>query len=97
MGLYIETQQQEFIASLRQATQHTLLIGSFLGECIVAKYGAKWFITEDGKPRLELSAADTVHLLDPFGKVAKCIQNRTEDNLAFYFAEFIPSVIKASR
>jgi hypothetical protein len=73
------------------------LIGSFLGECIVAKYGAKWVITKDGRAHLELSAAKTLHFLDPFGKVAKRIENGSEDNLAFYFAEFIPQVIKAAR
>jgi Domain of unknown function (DUF3806) len=72
------------------------LIGSFLGECIVARYGAKWIVAENGKARLELRVAKTVHFLDPFGKVAKRIENGAEDNLAFYFAEFIPQVIKAS-
>jgi hypothetical protein len=43
-----------------------------------------------------LRVAKTVHFLDPFGKVAKRIENGAEDNLAFYFAEFIPQVIKAS-
>jgi hypothetical protein len=86
-------------ATTTDATKQKLmnLIGSFLGECIVAKYGAEWTITKEGGPRLTLSAAGTLHFLDPFGKVAKRIQNGSEDNLAFYFAEFIPHVINASR
>jgi hypothetical protein len=73
------------------------LIGSFLGECIVAKYGAQWSFEKEGGARLVLRAGGSVHFLDPFGKVAKRIQNGPEDNIAFYFAEFIPHVIKASR
>ena len=35
--------------------------------------------------------------LDPFGKIAKRIVNGSEDNPVYYFADFIPHVIKASR
>ena len=72
------------------------LVGSFLGECIVANYGAKWTITDDGQVRMTLSPKKTVHFLDPFGKVAKRIQNGPEDSLAAYFSGLIPHVIKVS-
>ena len=85
-------------ASTTDATKQRLmnLIGSFLGECIVAKYGAKWVIAKDGKPHLQLQPAKTLHFLDPFGKVAKRIENGSEDNLSAYFAQLIPHVIKVS-
>ncbi len=85
-------------SSTTDATKENLmnLIGSFLGECIVAKYGAEWSIAEGGKPRLTLQHAGTVHILDPFGKVAKRIMNGSEDNIAIYFADFIPHVLKSS-
>ncbi len=85
-------------ASTSDATKEKLMnmIGSFLGECIVAKYGAKWVISPDGKPHLELKPAKTLHLLDPFGEVAKRIQNGSEDNLEVYFAQLIPHVMSAS-
>ena len=86
-------------AATTDATKEKLmnLIGSFLGECIVAKYRANWVIADDGKVHMELKPGKTLHFLDPFGKVAKRIVNGPEDNLAAYFADFIPKVIKASR
>jgi len=81
------------------ATKENLmnLIGSFLGECIAAKYGARWMVSDDGDVRMVLKAGGTTHFLNPFGKVEKRIENGPEDNLTAYFAGFIPHVLKASR
>jgi hypothetical protein len=71
------------------------LVGSFLGECIISEYGAKWNVLQN-QPSLSLQTAGTTHFLNPFAKVAKRIENGSEDNISFYFSEFIPTVMKAS-
>jgi hypothetical protein len=68
------------------------LLGAYLGECIVATYGGEWCVAEESLTIL-IRTDTRLHLLKPFHKVYKRIVNGHEDDLAFYFTEFIPRVL----
>ncbi|MFL6659122.1 MAG: hypothetical protein ACJ8GW_13675 [Massilia sp.] len=74
------------------------LLGAFLGECIVAHYGAEWKVDRKGMASLVvMSKSGELNILDPFGKLGKRIANGNVDNLSVYFQEFIPYVISSDR
>jgi len=74
------------------------LLGAFLGQAIVAVYQGAWQFDAQGRPSLSILGQDgRVHLLDPYAKVAKRIENGNADNLAFYFQQQIPQALAAPR
>ena len=66
--------------------------GCFLGEAIIATYGGKW-IEMDGGLMVQIEQGDQFHALTPHGKIEKRIMNGEEDNIKFYFGEFIPAIL----
>lgn len=65
------------------------VFGSFLGECIVRCYGGTWKQNEEGWG----VAFDDDNVAFPFVKVAKQIDNGSEDSIASFFT-VIPLVFK---
>jgi hypothetical protein len=72
--------------------QFVSLLGSYLGEAILATYGGEW-VELDGGLVIHIQRGDEVIMLQPFGKVHDRIMNGNEDNIEFYFAEFIPKTL----
>jgi hypothetical protein len=67
-------------------------VGSYLGEAILAAYGGKW-VELDGGLVIHIEHGERISMLQPYGKVHDRIMNGDEDNLEFYFAEFIPKTL----
>jgi hypothetical protein len=68
------------------------LFGSFLGECIISKYGGSWVETKDGL-HIEISANEKMNIVLPFHKVAKRIQFGETESLAAYFRDLLPTAL----
>ena len=67
----------------------TSVFGSFLGECIVRCYGGTWKHHDEGWSVV----FDDDNVAFPFAKVAKQIDNGSEDSIASFF-RVIPIVFK---
>jgi hypothetical protein len=65
----------------------TNVFGSFLGECVIRRYGGSW-TNRDG---VWCVAFDEANAAYPFAKVAKQIDNGVEDSIGSFFRA-IPAV-----
>jgi hypothetical protein len=79
-------------ASPLSINKYVHLFGSYLGECILANYGGEWQESPQGLA-IFIRTKTQAHWLQPFHKVYKRITNGNEDNLGFYFSNFIPQVL----
>jgi len=72
--------------------KYVSLLGAFLGETLVACYGGQWIET-DGFPIIQVERGESIHAIQPFGKVEKRIINGETESLAFFFKDFIPAIL----
>jgi hypothetical protein len=91
---FLGRQEAVVKASEDSVNKFVSLLGAYLGECIIAAHGGEWQESPEGLAVL-IRTKTKMHLLKPFHKVYKRIVNGDEDNLEFYFAEFIPQVLAA--
>ena len=92
LDTFVDRQGASFRASEQNAERIISLLGSFLGEAIIATYGGDWQQTEQGLS-LSIQAGGQFHILQPFQKVQKRLANGPEDSLHFYFATFLPQIL----
>lgn len=76
---YIEKNRADW--SPETAERLSVVLGSFLGECICRNYGGEWRETEHGFG----VAFDGGNAAYPFNKVAKQIKNGSEDSIASFY------------
>jgi hypothetical protein len=79
-------------ASEASVNKFVSLLGAYLGECIIAKYGGEWQESPQGL-FISIRTGKQCHILQPFHKVYKRIVDGTEDSLGSYFTDFIPRVM----
>jgi hypothetical protein len=89
---FLDRQRAIVTASEVSINKFVHLLGAYLGECIIAKYGGQWIESSEGLA-IHIRTPTHLHVLQPFHKVHQRIVNGAEDNLRFYFAEFIPQVL----
>jgi len=54
--------------------------GAYLGEAIIKRHGGKWSFADGAAPQV-LIERNGIHIINPFGKVAKRVANGHEDHL----------------
>jgi hypothetical protein len=91
---FIDRQGESFRGSEQSTNKIVSLLGAFLGEAIIGRYGGEWQQTSDGIS-LRVPAGGQLHVLQPFHKVHKRLMNGPEDSLHYYFATFLPQVFSA--
>jgi hypothetical protein len=89
---FLDRQADVVKASEGSVNKFVSLLGAYLGECIIAKYGGEWQESPQGL-FIRIRSGKQHCILQPFQKVYKRIANGTEDNLASYFTHFIPQVL----
>jgi hypothetical protein len=89
---FLERQGASVKASALSVNKFVHLLGAYLGECIIANYGGEWQESPQGAA-VFIRTKTQAHWLLPFHKVYERITNGSEDNLRFYFSEFIPRVL----
>jgi hypothetical protein len=89
---FLERQAALVTDSEASINKFVSLIGAYLGECIIAKYGGEWQESGQGVS-IVIKTDSQHHFLQPFHKVYKRISNGMEDSLGVYFTEFIPHVL----
>jgi len=89
---FLQRQEAMVRASDASINKFVGLLGAYLGEAIIAKYGGEWQEKPNGIG-IEIRTGSHVHFLQPFHKVHKRIVNGIEENLHAYFNQFIPAVI----
>jgi len=77
---YIERNRERWDEAKRASLSN--MLGSFLGECIRAKYGGIWEMTENG---LSISFDDGNGVF-PFNKINKHIANGSDDSIASFYS-----------
>jgi hypothetical protein len=92
LDTFIDRQGESFRASEQSTDRIVSLLGSFLGEAIIATYGGDWQQSDTGLC-IVVQSGGQVHLTQPFHKVHKRLINGQEDSLHFYFATFLPQVL----
>ncbi|HEY4259388.1 MAG TPA: hypothetical protein VGM98_04485, partial [Schlesneria sp.] len=68
------------------------LLGSYLGECIIANYGGEWDRSPNGMA-VVIHTPTRVRQFHPFEKVYKRITEVTDHSLAVYFSKLIPEAL----
>jgi hypothetical protein len=92
LDTFIERQGGSFRSSEQSADRIVSLLGAFLGEAIIARYGGEWHQRPEGLA-LSIQSGGQVHILQPFHKVHKRLTGGPEDSLHFYFSTFLPQVL----
>ena len=78
---FIERNRASWDADTR--SKMVSILGSFLGECVIANFGGGWTMTENGLGVM----FDERNGVFPFNKVEKQIENGSEDSIdSFYQA-----------
>jgi len=89
---FIDRQGESFHASEQRTDRIVSLLGSFLGEAIVATYGGDWQQNDTGFA-IAVQSGGQVHFVHPFQKVLKRLTDGPEESLHAYFAKFLPKVL----
>jgi hypothetical protein len=89
---FLDRQGAVVKASEASISKFVSMLGSYLGESIIAKYGGEWQESPQG-PAILIRTKTHAHWLQPFQKVHKRIVNGGEDSLGYYFTEFVPHVL----
>jgi hypothetical protein len=92
LDAFLDRQAAVVNASEASVNKFVSLLGAYLGECIIAKYGGEWQESPQGL-FISIRSGKQHYILQPFQKVYKRIANGTEDSLGSYFADFIPRVM----
>jgi len=89
---FLDRQAAVVKASEASINKFVSLLGAYLGECIIARYGGEW---QESPQSLFISirSGNQSYILQPFHKVYKRIANGAEDSLGCYFTDFIPRVM----
>jgi hypothetical protein len=89
---YIERQRIREDMTPELMDSLTNILGSYLGECVIACYGGNWQIEPDGQLRVSFNEDNAVY---PLAKVQKQFQNGAEDSIKSFFA-VIPVLFAAA-
>jgi hypothetical protein len=92
LDTFLDRQGESLRASDQSTDRIVSLLGSFLGEAIIASYGGNWQQSEAGIA-IVLESGAQVHFVNPFHKILKRLTNGQEENLHAYFARFLPQVL----
>ena len=92
LDAFIDRQGESFRASPQGIDRIVSLLGSFVGEAVIATYGGDWEQNDSGLS-IVIRSSGQVHFVQPFQKIHKRLTNGQEDNLEFYFATLLPQVL----
>jgi hypothetical protein len=84
---YIQRQHEAGDSANREGLVNTL--GSFLGECVIRSFGGEWALVEGSW----CVRFDEKNVAFPFAKVAKQLENGSEDSVLSFF-RVIPVVFR---
>ena len=79
-------------ASQQTEDRYVSLIGSFIGECILKTYPGKWVETTEGI-HMEVQNDGATHLVRPFQKVLKRIEQGESESLVVYYGDLLPAAL----
>ena len=87
---FITRQREAIQKDSRSMDQFVAIVGSFVGECIVSTYRGAWKL-DDGDYAVAVTARQQQHLLQPFERVSRRIQDADQeagpDSLQGYFRD----------
>ena len=89
---FISRQIEAIRKDSRSIDQFVSIVGSFVGECIVSTYRGAWKL-DDGGYAVEVTAQQQQHLLQPFERVSRRVQDGEQDSLQGYFRELLPKAL----
>lgn len=78
---------------LTSPDQRKLLVnrlGAFLGQAVVEVFAGEWTVDEDGRPVVRVVRPEKEHVVDPFAKISRRMDNGLADNLQGWFTRLLP-------